>query len=474
LSAEAPHRKLLPMSLPPSLPLPPSLQTWLWIRHPTQLMKFWSQRYGAAYRLRLPMVEFNLFSDPESIRRIFAAKPHEMHAGEVNSILRPLVGNSSTLLLDGDEHLRHRKLLAPSFHGERMRLYGDTMVKITRDVIARFPEAKPFALHPHTQDITLQVILRTVFGADEGAELDALSSQMKNLLSLAQYRVGFLAMAYLSMYPRLERHPLVRPLLARRDRTDALLYQIIRARRADPHAKQRQDVLATLMQATDEQGQPMTDAELRDELITALAAGHETTATALAWAFERVLSHPHVYRRLRTEVADAGGADASPETLVTLPYLDATIKEVMRLRPVVPIVGRVLKQPVTLAGYDLPEGAAVGACIYLAQRNPNLYSNPETFQPERFLGVTPDPTHWLPFGGGIRRCIGAPFATYEMKIVMGTLLAHCGFELAQKAPARALRRVVTFFPEHGTRVRLVSRTAPVACKNATQAVFSGA
>ena len=442
------------MSLPPTLPLPPSLQTLLWIRRPTQFMKFWARHYGHAYRLALKPVTYCMFSDPESIRTIFAAKSDEMHAGEVNRILRVLVGENSVLLLDGADHMRQRRLLLPSFHGERMRLYGDTMAQITRAVSAGWRRGQTFSLHPYTQQITLEIILRSVFGADEGAELERLSRQITRMLSLGEHRASFAVMVYLSTRPELESRAPWSLILRAREKTDALLYEIIASRRADPNAARRKDVLAMLMQARDEAGQPLTDRELRDELMTALAAGHETTATALAWAFERILSHPAVYARLREELRGAGGIDASPDQIAALPYLDATIKEVLRMRPIVPLVGRMLKKPVHLGGYDLPAGTAVGACIYLAHRNPDVYPEPEQFRPERFVGTPPDPASWLPFGGGIRRCIGAQFATYEMKIVLGTLLALGQFELAQSSPARVQRRAITFFPEHGTRVRL--------------------
>jgi cytochrome P450 len=269
-------------------------------------------------------------------------------------------------------------------------------------------------------------------------------------------------MVYLSTRPQLESRIPFKWMLQARNDTDALLYHQIAARRVDALAGKRNDVLAMLMQARDEDGQPMTDRELRDELMTALGAGHETTATALAWAFERILSTPTVYARLRAEVDAAGGADASPARLAALPYLDATVKEVLRLRPVVPVVGRVLQTATKIAGYDLPAGTAVGACIYLAHRNPEVYPQPEEFRPERFLGAQPDPASWLPFGGGIRRCIGAQFATYELKIVLGTLLGACDFTLAQRTPAKVFRRAITFWPEGGTRVRVVRRGVALA------------
>jgi cytochrome P450 len=328
------------------------------------------------------------------------------------------------------------------------------MAEITRRSVATWPRDAPFALHGFTQDITLQVILRTVFGAEEGPQLTALSDQIKRMLSAGENRLWFLPMIYLSTHPEMEQRVPWRFMLRNRDRTDALLYAQIAARRADAKAGERKDVLSMLLQARDEDGEGLTDQELRDELMTALAAGHETTATSLAWAFERILSHPSIYARLREEVRAIGGVDAEPERIAALPYLDATIKEVMRLRPVIPVVGRVLQKPYTLAGYDLPAGAAVGACIYLAQRNADVYDEPDAFRPERWIGVQPDPTTWLPFGGGIRRCVGAQFALYEMKIVLATILASCDLELAQATPARVVRRAITFWPEGGTRVRM--------------------
>ena len=453
------------MTLPPSFPLPAPLQTLFWIRRPTSFMELCQRRYGNAFLLKLLPFEMSLFSDPESIRTLFAAKSDEMHAGEVNRILRVVVGESSLLLLDGAEHMRHRRLLMPSFHGERMRFYGETMAAITRDQMAGWREGEAFALHDHTQEITLQIILRTVFGADEGEELQTLSKQIKHMLAPAEHRISLPIMIYMSTHPALETRAPFKWLLKRREDTDRLLYRQIADRRRDAggaseRLAERKDVLAMLMQARDEDGERMTDRELRDELMTALAAGHETTATALAWAFERILSTPAVYTRLREELDAIGGSAAAPERIAALPYLDATIKEVLRLRPVIPVVGRVLRETTTLSGYELPAGTVVGACIYLAHRNPDVYPEPEAFRPERFLDNPPDPVSWLPFGGGIRRCIGAQFATYEMKIVLATMLASCDFELAQKTPARTSRRAITFWPEGGTRVRITRRSRP--------------
>ncbi|MFT3925766.1 MAG: cytochrome P450 [Myxococcales bacterium] len=436
---------------PPSPPLPVALQTLLWIKRPTEFFHWCGHRYGAAFTLKLPMFPLVMLSDPADIRALFAARPDEMHAGRFNTILRTVVGDSSVLLLDGEPHLSRRKLLLPSFHGERMRFYGATMADITRRVMSQWPRGESFSLHPQTQEITLQIILRTVFGMDEGADAHALHGQIKRMLSQGEHALAFLPLIVLAQRPQDEQRAPWRWMLRERDRADGLLYQQIKRRREDHQVRARKDVLAMLLDAKDEEGQGLSDRELRDELMTALAAGHETTATSLAWAFERILSHPRVYQRLRDEVR-ALGKEPDPERLAALPYLDACLKEVLRLRPVVPVVGRVLKRPFRFAGYDLPEGTRVAANIYLAQRNPELYPEPDLFRPERFLGVTPDPGAFLPFGGGVRRCIGAAFAQYEMKIVLGTMLAQADFTLAQQAPARTVRRTITFWPEHGTQV----------------------
>jgi cytochrome P450 len=440
------------MALPPIVPLPRPLQTLLWIRRPTQVMEYAHLLYGKMFTLRLPAFDLALTTDREAIRTIFAAKPDEMHAGRFNRIVRPLVGDSSVLLLDGSEHMHRRKLLLPSFHGERMRFYGNTMADITQRTMAAWREGEAFSLHKHTQEITLQVILRTVFGADSSS-LDELSARIKQLMSRNDKPMSLLPLLYLSNHPEDQNKVPWRWLLARRERTDELLYELIRrARRSGSAQDGRKDVLATLLNARDEQGEGLSDTDLRDELMTALAAGHETTATSLAWAVERLLANPKSYDSARDEVR-ALGPDPDPERLTALPYLDALIKEVLRMRPVVPLVGRVLMKPYKLAGYDLPIGTSVGACIYLAQRNPEVYPEPDAFRPERFLGVSPDSSAWFPFGGGLRRCIGASFAQYEMKIVLGTMLANCDFELAQPSPVRIVRRTITFTPEGGPRVR---------------------
>ena len=276
-----------PMPLPPTLPLPTALQTALWIRRPTRLLEFCSRRYGDVFTLKLPQGNIVLVSDPASIKQIFTGDPETFRAGEVNLILEPVVGESSVLTLDGKAHLRQRKLMLPPFHGERMRLYASTMQRITEDTMASWPEDQVFALHPHAQHITLEVILRTVFGVDERARLEELRAALNRLLSNAGS-----SRAVMLLIPALQRDlgPFTpyRRFRQHLDSADALIHRQIAHRRRQNGEPRRDDVLALLLDARDEQGQPLSDGELRDELVTLLLAGHETTATALCWAFERV------------------------------------------------------------------------------------------------------------------------------------------------------------------------------------------
>jgi cytochrome P450 len=446
------------MVLPPGPRLPALAQTLLWIRRPIEVLYGCRARYGDVFTLKIgPLGRVVVVSRPELIKRIFTGDGDRLRAGEVNAVVGPLVGEHSVLLLDGQQHLRHRRMMLPPFHGERMRLYASTMQQITERQLATFPDDQSFSLHPHMQTITLEVILRTVFGVDEASRLAGLRDQLTKLLSIAES-----PLAALSLMPALRRElPLspYRRFMRDKARADDLIYNEIARRRAQgASGSNRTDVLALLLSARDEDGHQLGDVELRDELMTLLVAGHETTATALCWAFERILSAPVVYARLREEQDRVvGNEPLGSEHFSRFEYLDATIHEVLRLRPIIPMVGRRLHAPLSLGDWELPEGVVVAPSIYLTHRNPAIYDDPETFRPERFLGKRPDPYAWFPFGGGIRRCLGMAFALYEMKVVMATLLAAADLELAEPAPLATVRRSITFSPRGGTRVRVVQR-----------------
>ncbi len=443
--------------LPPGPSLPTALQTLLWIRRPIEVMRWCRARYGNPFALRLLGIgNVVLVSDPESIKQIFTGDPETHRAGEVNAVLGPIVGDNSVLLLDGARHLRHRRMLLPPFHGERMKLYGAQMQEITERNIDGWPKGEPFALRSHTQDITLEVILRTVFGVDQQEELRELRQRLERLLTIADS-----PLAIVGLIPGLRRDLPFSPwarFLRDRASADEEIYAVI-ARRRRAGTEGRSDVLSLLLDAVDVDDQHLEDVELRDELMTLLVAGHETTATALCWAFERILATPRVLDRLERELTQVTAGVFEPEHLAQLPYLNATVHEVLRLRPVIPLVGRRLHAPITLGRFEIPKGWSVSPSIYLTHMNPALYDEPDEFRPERFLDQRPDPYAWFPFGGGLRRCLGMAFALQEMKIVMATILSRVHLELAESAPIPTVRRAVTFAPKGGTLVRSRPREA---------------
>ncbi len=413
------------------------VQTLLWMLRPTAFLEDCHARYGDMFAVRLPGATLVNVADPALIREVFTGDNEALRAGESNAaIIEPLLGPNSVLVLDGAEHRRQRRLLLPPFHGERMRSYDSVMTAITEQEVSRWPRDREFPLRVSMQAITFEVILRAVFGVTEAearAELgDLLRSLTRGvnfaLLPGLRHRLGGLA-------------PWAR-FLQRRERVDAALYAEIDRRRADPGLDERDDVLSLLLQARDDHGRPMTDQELRDELLTLLLAGNETTATTMAWCFDLLLHHPDALARLNDEVA----ADQTG-------YLDAVIKETLRLRPVTPIVARQLRMPMDLGGYRLPAGVVLAPNAYLTQRRADLYPEPAAFRPERFLDGSPDTASWLPFGGGIRRCLGASFATFEMRTVIPTVLRHVRLRPARARPARIRREAVALFvPSDGVPV----------------------
>lgn len=423
--------------LPPGPALPRLLQTARWVARPTEFMNDCMRRYGDVFTLRLAGVSEAIFvADPEAIRKIFTSSPDKLHAGESNAILEPVVGDRSLLLLDGAEHLRERKLLLPPLHGERMQSYRGLIEKIAERDIDQWPLEKPFALRPRTQGITLDVIMRAVFGIEEGERFDRLRELLLELTDFGRSRVRWVGLVVPAFRRRIGfGKSLWERFIETRDKVDALLYEEIARRRSETEIGVRDDILSLLLQATHEDGRPMSAKELRDELMTLLVAGHETTATALAWSFELLVRNPASLSALEQEIETGGDA-----------YLDAVIKETLRLRPVLPIVGRLLKEPMTLNGYVLPGGTMLAPCIYLTHRHPEVYSEPERFRPERFLDTREDTYAWLPFGGGVRRCVGASFAMFEMKVVIPTVLRRMRLHPVGEQPEPVRRRGITFVP----------------------------
>jgi cytochrome P450 len=380
------------------------------------------------------------FAHPDAVREIFTGDPKLFHAGEGNAgPLEPIVGQNSLLTLDGDAHMRQRKLMLPPFHGERIARYVDAMRLAAEREIARWPLGEPFALRPRVQEITLEVILRTIFGVNDAERLIRYSHITKRLDEVSN------AVLWLPAIRRdLGRFSPWRRFLDARENADRVIYGEIERRRAEPGEADRDDVMAMLLRARHDDGSPMTDLEIRDELLTLVAAGHETTATALCWCFELMLRHPRVEQRLRSDLDD----DA---------YVDAFVKEVLRLRPVVVDVVRKAKRDTTIAGWRIPEGRYIVPAIALVHLRPDVYEDPHEFRPERFLDGAPEPYTWIPFGGGVRRCIGASFAQQEIKVVLRTLLSRGRFRSASPRPERPRTRHVTIVPSRGARVVLERR-----------------
>ena len=456
------------MSLPPGPSSPAILQTLQFLASPGTLGIELCKRYGDVHTIKNSALgTMVILVDPELVKQVFTGDPDVLHAGEANRSLELLVGDRSLLLLDGPEHLRHRRMLLPPFHGARMHAYAETMRTITEEAIDAWTEGETFALHPTMQAITLDIILRTVFGLDRGPRHDQLTT---GLISLFGHMTSSLGM--LMMVPAFQRNlgPFTPWAAFQRDKrhVDELLYAEINERRAelaDPEGRRRDDVLTMLLDAKDEQGEGLSDKDLRDELITLLAAGHETTATALCWAFERILNHPDVEDRLRAEIAGvAHDRPLTPEDLPRLEYLDATIKEVLRMRPVIPTVARKLTAPMKIREWEIPAGVVVAPAINMIHQREDLYPEPKSFKPERFLGKKQDPYTYFPFGGGTRRCIGMAFANYEMKIVLATVLRRTKLKLPRPGSLAVQLRTFVLAPKDGTRVvfekRLAAPTAP--------------
>jgi cytochrome P450 family 135 len=415
------------------------------------MMEDCSRRYGDMFTLRISHEGTWVFlAHPDAVKQVFTGDPRLLHAGEANIVLLPVLGRQSVLLLDEQEHMAQRKLMLPSFHGARMRRYEAVMAEVAAREIERWPLGAPLSAWPTMQAITLEVILRTVFGVQEGERLSRLGEALRHVLTWGTrpQRLALLA----AIGPR--RITDLRVFRNVLEPADALLYEEIRRRREAPDLEERDDVLSLLLQARHDDGSPMSDKELRDELMTLLVAGHETSATSLAWTLEALVRHPAALARLREEV-DAG-EDA---------YIDAVIQETLRLRPVVALVLRRLTEPMEIGGRLLPAGATVAPCIYLLHRRADVYPDPRAFRPERFLEQPPGTYTWIPFGGGVRRCLGASFAQFEMKVVLRELVSRLELRAAGPRGERRVRRAIIFAPERGGEIVATRRErvgAPVA------------
>jgi cytochrome P450 len=430
--------------LPPGPRLPSAIQMIGFWNRPLASMERARARYGKRFTIRLPATPpFVIHSQPEHLKEIFAAPPEVLHPGEGAQLLEPIVGRNSLILLDEGPHLSQRKLLLPSMHGERLAGLDAIVRDVTEREVESWPTGEPVVTHDRLQDLTLEIILRAVFGLESGPRLDELRTLMRGILEFSVTPV--------SMIPALQRSyfgggPFVR-FAKLRERADVLIAELVEERRADPG--DRDDVLSMLIDAKHEDGTPMSYQELRDELMTLLTAGHETTASELTWAFSILAREPRVQAELHAEVDAADGEE----------YLTATVHEILRRRPVLPNAEpRLVKQEVTIGGWTFPPDVSLIANAYLLHHDADIYPDPYTFRPERFVGEKPGTYTWIPFGGGRRRCIGAAFATLEMKAVLRAVFERYRLAPGADAPEATRRRAITVSPKRGGRTIFTARS----------------
>jgi cytochrome P450 family 135 len=425
-------------TLPPGPTTSRPLQTVRWIYRPGPMLEDCRRRYGDMFTLRIAHEGNWVFlADPDAIKQVFTGDPRVLHAGEANVVVLPLLGHHSLLLLDEGAHMSQRKLMLPPFHGERMRGYEQVMTEVAAEEIDSWPAGQPYAVRPAMQRITLEVIIRTVFGVQDAARRERLRATLSGALEWGSDPRRMAMLAALGPQ-RLARSGLFRRV---REPADELIYDEIRERRGAPDLAERDDVLSMLLQARHEDGSEMSDEQLRDQLMTLLVAGHETTASSLAWAVERLVRNPPVLARLRDEVA--AGDDE---------YVDAVCKETLRLRPILALVLRRLTEPMEIGGRLLPAGANIAPCIYLVHRRPDIYPEPYAFRPERFIERPAGTYTWIPFGGGVRRCLGASFALFEMRVVLRELVKRLELRASDERPERVTRRAITLVPDRGGEV----------------------
>jgi cytochrome P450 len=429
-------------SAPPGSRLPAVAQALRYTRDPLGFLIRYHRRYGDVFSVSFPFFgRLAYVADPALVKVLFTTSAEQLHAGEANAtVLEPSLGPHSVLTLDEAPHMRQRKLLLPPFHGDRIDLYGELMRQITLEEMESWPVGEPFALRPHTQRITLAVIMRAVFGVHDEQRL----LRFERLIDAFSARVNMI-----TAFPPLRRNlgpwsPWARFLRAR-EALDEFIYEEIALRRAEAggNGLAHDDVLSLLLAARHEDGTPMSDEELRDELVTVLGAGHETTATALAWAMERLLRNPEVMGRLRESIA-AGEED----------YLEATARETLRARPVIVDVARKVMAPMRVGDYELKAGSYLMAAIAALHYREDLFPEPERFRPERFLEKKADTYSWIPFGGGVRRCIGAAFAEYEMRVVLRAILERAELSAPDHEPEKPTVRNITLAPARGATVTL--------------------
>jgi cytochrome P450 len=435
---------------------PRLLRTIKLIFRPLDYLDDYAQRYGDPFRVggkNSPGIVY--FSNPKAIQEIFTADPEVFQTGQGGGVLQFLLGENSLLLLDGDRHQRQRRLLTPPFHGDRMRTYSQLICDITKQITAQWKIGESFIVRSSMQEITLRAILQAVFGLHDGQRFQQLRQLLSSLLDDMGTPLGASLIFFRSL--RQDWGPLSPwgRFLRQKQQIDQLLYEEIQERREQGDFS-GSDILTLLMSARDEAGQPMTDEELHDELMTLLMAGHETTASALSWALYWIHHLPEVQDKLRYELGTLGD-DAEPSEIARLPYLTAVCQETLRIYPIALFSLRVLKSPLEVMGYQFEAGTALFPSIYLTHQREDIYPEPKRFKPERFLERQYSQYEYWPFGGGHRRCIGMAFAQLEMKLILATILSNFQLALTNSRPVKPVRRGITVAPSGNLRMVATSQ-----------------
>jgi unspecific monooxygenase len=450
------------MYRPNPLNKPSLLQKLQWVIDPVGYMESAVRKYPDIFTAEVVGFGNTLVfvNDPQTIQEILTNdRKNFLALSQDNKILQPVLGDYSVMMLEGDRHRRRRQLVMPSFHGDRMRSYGDLICQITEKVWNQLPTSQPFAARNATQEISLEVIMQTVFGVHEGETSQRLK---KGLMQMADLFNSPFTSSFL-FFPALQKDlgawsPWGK-FLRDRQQIDELIYTEIAQRRSEDNSD-KIDILSLLMSSHDEDGNPMTDQELRDELMTLLFAGYETTATAIAWALYWIHKQPQVREKLLQELNTLGDS-RDPMTIFRLPYLTAVCNETLRIHPVAMLTfPRVVQEPVELLGHSLEAGTILVGCMYLTHQREDLYPQPKQFNPERFLERQYSPYEFIPFGGGVRRCLGEALAMFEMKLVLATLLTRYELGLANNKPETPQRRGVTLAPARGVQLIIKGQRAP--------------
>jgi cytochrome P450 family 110 len=447
------------MNTIPAVKSPDLMQLWQWITDPVKYLHDCDRRYGDIFAVQMSgLFKGVIFtSNPAAIQQLLTSDTKQFAApGSINQILQPFLGDHGVILLDEPAHRQRRQLVMPAFHGDKVRSYNSLIQKITQDSIAQWPINSTLNAREQMQSISLSVILQAVFGIYQGERFDKIREKLAELLSLTDSPIksSYLFVPQLqqdwgawSPWGKFQRNLI---------ETDKLIYQEIAERRSN-YQPDRTDILNLLIGAQDAEGQGMTDLELRDELMTLLFAGHETTATALSWAIYWSNMLPDVQAKLRAEIATLG-ADRDGMAVNKLPYLGAFCSEVLRIHPVAMLTfPRIAQEAVSLQGYDLAPGTVVMCSMYLTHHRPDLYPEPDVFNPQRFLDRQFSPYEYFPFGGGSRRCVGLALAQIELKLVIAEILASCEIKLMDELPIAPVRRGVTLAPKTGVNIQVLQK-----------------